>query len=688
MTESFMGVETETDFERVSVIQYKDNVGRVRVTLDPNYPTASVRINSSTMDRAIGNSTTEIERVDIGSVMTTPEAPHVYNSTQPEYEFRGWYTTPDGWKTGEGEPFSETDRIWKRVTYYANWENLDEHVVTLNANGGDVATSSVYVEENNSFTLPVPTRAGYAFLGWYTSYNGEEIRLTDEAGNSISSWYIEQDITAYASWGALYDITLDLRGGYLPNNESNLQIAVGAYYTIPVPAREHYQFTGWYTSYSGEEIRLTTATGYSINSWYIEQDTTVYAKWEAIEYSIAYELNGGTNADANPSSYTIDILNNEGNIIFESPTKDIIRYSSSMNINGETTYVSTSYTFDGWYLNADFSGESVATLSIVMDNITLYAKWNENDTTIATTTKSYLRIDSSNGASDTGEYILFGSYPQTEVTDSIITAALNGMRGTLPTSSNSYDWTSYGYYIEGNVTNFMWYIDIEYSDEKYRGVYFTSYRPGQTIAFVGQGSDQDDNGYCTGMVYWFKYEPIKWRILTESDGKAMILSELILDSQQYDYESGKEENGNNNYAESTIRAWLNDTFYNTAFSAMQQAIIETTEVDNSSYSTGDSSNQDACENTFDKVFLLSYREAVNTSYGFSTDSWNSSATRQKMPTNYCLAQGGTVGWQLRSPFDRSYFPQAWLVSGAGSIGTGDRVCNTQSGIVPALVISL
>ena len=224
----------------------------------------------------------------------------------------------------------------------------------------------------------------------------------------------------------------------------------------------------------------------------------------------------------------------------------------------------------------------------------------------------------------------------------------------------------------------MWYFDLEYSGEKYRGVSFTSYRPYRTqYSSSTSNSYQYDNGYSTGMVYWFKWEPIKWRIFTEFDGKAMILSELILDSQQYDYDY-------NNYANSTIRRWLNDTFYNTAFGAMQQAIIETTEVDNSASSTGWSSNPYVCENTFDKVFLISYIQAI---YHFGT------TTKQKQGSDYCKAQGlytynGNGYWWTRSPYN-TYSYSTWCVSVDGVTGRNDIDSSlTNYGVVPALRINL
>ena len=687
LTESFMGVETETDFERVSVIQYKDNVYGSWVYFRPNYPTAIVHFDGHSSHTSIGTDDLTKERVRLGSVANAPDAPNTYESTEPAYVFRGWYTTTDGWKTGEGKQYSETDRIWEDTTFYANWENLDEHVVTLNASGGDVATSSVYVEENNSYTLPVPTRAGYRFMGWYTSYGGDEIRLTNSSGNSYDYWYIEQDTTAYAVWEQyIFNVTFNTNDGELPNGETNAQIEIDTSYTLPIPVREHYRFTGWYANYDGEAIRLTNETGNSTHSWYIEQDTTAYATWEEVVYTVTYNLNGGTNAAGNPSEYTILTLGSDDAITLSAPEKRDISYA--LNSNGTINVTQDIYTFEGWYTNPEFTNNQVTELTIDTGNVTLYAKWSEPTTTM--TSGNYVRLDSSNNISDTGEYILFGSYPQTEVTDSAITTALNGMRGTLPTSSNSRDWTSYGYYISGNVTNFMWYIDLEYSGEKYRGVYFTSYRPNNPLSSSStSNSYQDDNGYSTGTVYWFKWEPIKWRILTESNGKAMILSELMLDSQQYDYDGSY----SNNYANSTIRAWLNDTFYNTAFGALQQAIIETTEVDNSVYSTGYSSNHYACENTFDKVFLLSYREVVNSSYGFSTSTSNST-TRQKQGSDYCKTQGsytytynGNGNWWLRSP-DYYFSDFARYVTSDGYLGYDYRVNGTGCGVVPALVICL
>ncbi len=300
-----------------------------------------------------------------------------------------------------------------------------------------------------------------------------------------------------------------------------------------------------------------------------------------------------------------------------------------------------------------------------------------------------------------GSTLFFGSYPQLLVTDSAITNTLTTAAYTLPSESDSANWTSYGYYIADQVQNFMWYIDIEQDGEKYRGVYFTSYRPESTKS-LSTSNKQDDNGYTTGNVYWFKWEPISWTILTEnynSTGGALILCDMIIDSQEVSshMETRKIEEETiypNNYEYSTIRSWLNDTFYNMAFNNLQKELIMSVTLDNSVESTGHENNKYACADTTDNVFLLSRNEVEGT-----YDRLNSDAKREKKPTDYALSQGcltcdaddplwaGNGYWWLRSPYWYEY-RKMHQIRYDGNIPAGVNVHRTSIGVVPALVIDL
>ena len=192
----------------------------------------------------------------------------------------------------------------------------------------------------------------------------------------------------------------------------------------------------------------------------------------------------------------------------------------------------------------------------------------------------------------------------------------------------------------------------------------------------------DGEYYCLKDGKYYKVSPIKWRILSEnkSEGTALILAESVLDSRAYD--------GNyvSSYNKSQIHAWLNTTFFKTAFTAEERKSIEETTVDNSAYSTGVNDNPYANNvTTYDHIFLLSRKEATNASYGFTSD-----ASRKKKPTAYAEARGiyvedGYSYWWLRSPSsDYNSFVQRVFCD-----GTFNQMDTTFAhGIVPALTLNL
>ena len=465
--------------------------------------------------------------------------------------------------------------------------------------------------------------------------------------------FIAQNITVNAVYTPIvYNVTYIVEGEYdvdVPVNDNPVTYTIEDETVIlQAPSKTGYNFVKW--TENGEEVTEIAAGSYG--------NKTITAQWEAIVYNIEYK---DAPINTNVTSYTVETLGGaDGSITLAEPTKtEILSYES--NLDGSVEVKREAYTFLGWYSDENYENKVT---SITLGLTTLYAKWSLT----TTTTEPYVRD---------GDTVYFGSYPQTRVTDTATTSALGGF--------DSSTWTSYGYYAGGSVSDYMYYIDKEYNGERYRGVYFTSYRPYScSSSSSARYSYQDDNGYSTSTVYWFKYEPIAWTVVNEEGGKATLVADLILDSQQYDYENGSYSN---NYAESTIRAWLNDTFYNTAFNDLQKAIIQTTEVDNSATSTGYSSNPYACENTYDRIFLMSYVEA---------STWfTSAAARQRQGSDYAKCQGlyvstsssyaGNSCLWLRSPNYDSY--SARYVNYYGYFDY-NYVYDTNGGVLPALVIEL
>ena len=321
----------------------------------------------------------------------------------------------------------------------------------------------------------------------------------------------------------------------------------------------------------------------------------------------------------------------------------------------------------------------------------------------------YQRVNADGIPDTNGDYLLFGEYPQSEVTDSGLKTALNTLAGTLPTNGNNNGWTSYEYYINGsNSTDFMWYKDLSYNGEKYRGVYFTKYRSRTTI---GSNSDtyQDDNGYSPNSIYWFKWEPVKWQIITTQDGQALLLSELVIDSQNFYLNYNQRTiNGNtvyaNNYEYSDIRNWLNEEFYSSAFNNEQQGIIQITLIDNSAKTTNpndnsmywdNGTNNYSCGNTNDAIFLFSVSDLTNETYGYSNNVEIKDDFRIKQASDYAKSQGcgewenGASNWWTRSSvYSSSHYIRACAADGTVGEWMYNGVYDTQNGIVPALWIKL
>lgn len=294
---------------------------------------------------------------------------------------------------------------------------------------------------------------------------------------------------------------------------------------------------------------------------------------------------------------------------------------------------------------------------------------------------------------EVGDIIEFGSYPQSEVEDESLIAELNALAPSWD------DWTSYGYYSgNGNIGSqisgdWMRYIDIAYNGKKYRGVKFTEYRPGYTVKSTGSNNSfQDENGYHVNTIYWFKWEPICWIILDKATG--LVVSKSILDARCYTDKYYTNDGRNvyldeqhtfysNNYANCHIRKWLGNDFLSASFSDSEQTKIKNIEISNNAYNY-----RYTCENTSDKVFLLSWEDVTNNSYGFST-STNADETRKVEGSDYAKSQGLRMDndqpwWWLRTAGEYSY--GATFVIKTALSNYAD-VCISSVGVRPAMVLN-
>ncbi|TGX98227.1 hypothetical protein E5357_09705 [Hominisplanchenecus murintestinalis] len=298
----------------------------------------------------------------------------------------------------------------------------------------------------------------------------------------------------------------------------------------------------------------------------------------------------------------------------------------------------------------------------------------------------------------TWDCVWFGRYPQAEVIPSGVeyTALDESLRreGDVIVSDSVYSALQ-------NASGWDANNDITLNGAKYRRMKKGDATCTSTSSGYYKWSSSADYHY-------FKYEPIKWRVLRTDGNQALLLSDVALDDQKYhtEYESVTWET-------STARSWLNGygagsnkqsvdyrgkNFIGSAFTASEQAAIV-----NSSLENADSINWGTSggNNTTDKVFLLSESDVCNTdtaeSYGFVKDRSTHDEARRCKGSTYAKAMGmwsststdyaGNGYWWLRSPGYYSYY--AMFVSRDGWVSyNGCDVYNSNDGIRPALNLNL
>ncbi len=303
------------------------------------------------------------------------------------------------------------------------------------------------------------------------------------------------------------------------------------------------------------------------------------------------------------------------------------------------------------------------------------------------------------GQKVTWDCVWFGSYPQAEVVPaSEEYTALDKkflQEGDLIQDDELYqklksatDWDKQG--------------DVEIDGEKYRRI------KKEDATYV----DTDDlvNSYYQWKsekeYHYFKYQPIKWRVLSVDGSEAFLLADQALDDKQY-----HTVNENVTWEGSTIRSWLNgygesanlqkkdygsSNFINTAFSSSARTAIKDTKVenkDNLSYGT------EGGEDTVDKIFLLSESEIYTDNakaYGFVSNNDVDDEARRAKSSVYAKALGtwsngsvdiGNCKWRLRSPGIRSGTAAIVYLDGL-VISDGENVDFLDYGVRPALNLDL
>ena len=293
---------------------------------------------------------TELNKVTFDSEGGTPVSPQfiadggkVTKPTDPTkagYVFDGWYYK-QGFQKIDWD-FS-TNTVTDNITLYARW--IEQHTVTFDSKGGSSVDSQT-VPDGGKVTKPAnPSKEGYVFDCW----------LFKISKNTYQPWNFDQypvkgDITLYARWIEVHTVAFDSQGGSPVDSQT---VSHGGKVIKPAnPTKTGYTFVGWYDNHCGQVWRFGLDK--------VDKNLTLIAKWEANDYIVKYNINGGDGGVTADSSHTYDI-------------------ESNLTANG---YYKAGHTFAGWATSAEGSsaeytdGESVKNLTDA-DGATvhLYAVW-------------------------------------------------------------------------------------------------------------------------------------------------------------------------------------------------------------------------------------------------------------------------------------------------------------------------
>ena len=327
---------------------------------------------------AAGSKTSKV--VAKGAAITADE---ISVPTRTDNTFVGWAVASDA-----TDPSASLGTANKSTTIYAVWEPMFK--VTFSAAPGvfpegsadtkEVSVSRGDIVSIEGFNVPETYKDAsdgnktYYFTGWAWESKKfpEDHEISSADTIHLADIILDKDTTIYAVWTAAKTVTVTYKANeHGKSRVEFMKVEAGSSVAQPEDpiADAGYSFVDWCMETPCEHV-------FDFETQ-ISDNIILYAHWQAERFVINYELDGGTNNAANPSSYTIDTTD----IVFAAPTKE-------------------GHSFDGWFYNYS-NNEGVETFENLATQITsgstgvktLYAKW--------TPEKYIVRYNSGNTVSGT-----------------------------------------------------------------------------------------------------------------------------------------------------------------------------------------------------------------------------------------------------------------------------------------------
>jgi uncharacterized repeat protein (TIGR02543 family) len=665
--------------------------GSILFSCANQYPTLNLTSNNPTMGSVTGGGTHKI-----GSDVTLTATPN------PGHKFVGWYHGNELLSSSASYAFlmpTCVDNYAVEGRFLANSYNVV--VSSEDTDKGSVTGGGSY-DCQESVTISSTASSGYTFSGWYSG----NTLISSENPYTFAMPY--EDIAYVAKYSTnVYTLTLNSSGSGSVTGSGTYSYKASV--SLSAAPDTGHSFAGWY---DGETL-VSSSNPYTFSM--PSQDLSYTARFTTNTYAVAITsselgtnpvgscvLSGagnysyGTNATitATPASgygflgwYSGDTLVSSSNpYTFTVPANDVsyvAKYSKKYHVS-VASYDESKGTVSG---AGDFPYGSDVTVACSF--LVGYNKvtWYDDSFSAVSSDRSYtfkmpesdVTLSADFAKELLGNSYYLGKYPQTVVEDS---ATLGGLATATDTDSDGY---------------------LEYNNAEYKKV-------NASPCTSGYKSTSGNVTFVSGTYYYFKVEPIEWRVLSGvGTFSGLVIAEKILTNSVY-YTSTSTRTISastiypNNYQYSTLRAMLNGYdgtsysvgnfsgkgFLDVAFTEDEKALITTTDVNNSAATTGSSTNSYACASTSDKIFSLSYQECSDTEY------FSSTTKSQGVLSDYARATGAYMNkdssyyargyWWLRSPgADSSSFARSVNSDGHLSI---DYVFSASDGVRPSFIVDI
>ncbi len=291
------------------------------ITLTADWSIAQITISYETTH----GTAPETQTVDYGTILATA---HLEEIEADGYDFDGWFL--------EGKAAVAGTTLTANITLTASWTAKTYSITYYGVE--DAENVPEYTIESGAITLAEPTMTGYTFKGWFTTETfdeGTEATVIAAGSTGNKKFWAKWEINRY---------TVSFETNWSEWTKAAEQIEYNSTVTKPTTERSGYELKWYSDPYFKNEYDFETPVTDAI---------TLYAEWNAIEYTITYkDVDGATNPNAEVTTYTV-----ESNVINLADAEK------------------KGYTFDGWYNSETATSPIKMIQKGSVGNMELYARW-------------------------------------------------------------------------------------------------------------------------------------------------------------------------------------------------------------------------------------------------------------------------------------------------------------------------